>query len=452
MLDMKKQLAILIIILWTSITRAQDNTVKYDELYRKGIEYFNNHDLQNAKNAFEKSFETTPNFNAYGMYVIITLSSRNASGLSENNKTLAFTLKLKEFNKIKNGYFFNILDDSYLQVEKLKLNSNRDDKLQFVESNIKKNIDKNYINNPNDFSTNLNKGISLIGFFPEIYKSKLDNSYQILPQGLNPLEAYKSKEYFDNLTKIKPESETGYFFRGFINSVTDNNNDAISDFRHVLKLNSKNVFNNILLADLLKENDFSGYVDNLNRVFEVKPNEVVESIKIDGSELDMLFYYALFYKDIVQSGKKIENVLTKLMYEKKYSDLDILCNEFTIKNKSNSKIKEKVLYYKGIANFNQGSFYNAIDVFNSIIKLNPSISDAYGMRGASNAMINENESAILDLNKAIELEPNDGYMYFYRGIVNKKLGKTDESCSDFNKSRELGYENQKLMFFFENCK
>ena len=37
-------------------------------------------------------------------------------------------------------------------------------------------------------------------------------------------------------------------------------------------------------------------------------------------------------------------------------------------------------------------------------------------------------------------------------LINKKLGKTDESCSDYNKSREFGYENLKLIFFFENCK
>ena len=447
---MKKQLILVFILFCNSMINAQKSNESSDDLYKKGVEFFNNNDFQNAKSAFEQSFKLNPNFNAYGMYVIITLSSKHSSGLSENNKTVPFTLKLKELNKIKNGYFFNVVNDSYLQLEKQKLNTNRDDRIQIVESNIKKNIDKKYIENPKDFSANLNKGFSVIGFFPEVYKSKLDNSYQILPNGRS-MEFYQSNKYFDNITKIRPESETGYLFKGFTNY-----EGGVSDLNYVLKLNPKNVLANMFLADLLDKVDCSGRVNHLARVFEVKPNEVVESIKIDGSELDVLFYYALYYKSIVessQSGTEIEYVLSKLLFEKKYSELDILCNKLISQQSTNRKIdKEKWLFYKGVANFTSGSFGIALEDFDTLIKMNPSISDAFGMRGAVKTLSNDYELAILDLNKAIELEPNDGYMYFYRGIVNKKLGKIDESCSDFIKSRELGYENQRLMFFFENCK
>lgn len=445
----------IIILFCNSLVNAQKSNLSSEDLYKKGVEFFNNNDMQNAKNAFEQSFELNPNFNSYAMYVIINLQPKSGDGdglWMKNNKIVSFTLKLKESNKLKNGYFLNIVNDSYLGLEKQKLKSNRDDRLQYIESNINKNIDKKYIENPKDFISNLNKGLSLIRFFPRI--DKYDNSYYIFPQGLGQ-DAYKAKQYFENLIKIRPKSETGYYFRGYINLITSNSKDAISDFNTALKLNSKNVMASYILGDLLKDNDLSGSMNNAIRMFEVKPNEVIESIKIDGSELDMLFFYALYYKEIVQlshSDRKNENLLPRLMHEKKYSDLDILCNEIINQKKSNQREKEMALYYKGVANFNRGSFGKALEDFNSLIQINPSISDAYGMRGAVKTLSNDYEDAFLDLNKAIELEPNDGYMYFYRGIVNKKLGKTDESCSDYNKSRELGYENLKLIFFFENCK
>lgn len=491
---MKKIFTILLILI---CIKSQAQTA--DELYKKGVEYFRNNEFQNAKNTFEQSFKLNPDFKTYGMYVILTLSSKNFDGLSDNNKTLQYTLKLHSLNKIKSVYFFNVLNYIYLQIEKEKLNHNIHADEQNKSLNIIKSIDKMYNENPIDFSTNLNKVMSFVSE-PKLWYSKQANSYQIDCNFNFQIEQFKTDKNFNNLVKIRPDSETGYFFRGCIRG-----EKGADDFKNVIKINPNHALSNFILYGLLLDrNDFSGEINNLSKAFKIEPNRAIESIKIDGSELEVLFFYAKYYSSFSSEAnskyidmRSVDSKFIRLFNDKNYSEAIKTCDELIEKGKKNihvhleevaaeastegvtleetvteeavtevpakeeiqlteeAKVEEtpielenlqenvelkKVYYYRGISNFNLNKYENALNDFNHIVETDPTISDAIAMRGAVKISLNDLNGALLDLNKAIELDNSDGYMYYYRGIAKNKLGDKTSACLDLKKAIGLGYD------------
>lgn len=327
---MKKIITVLLMLVCIN-----SNAQSAEELYKKGIEYFRNNEFQNAKNTFEQSFKLNPDFKTYGMYLLLSMSSKNFDGLSDNNKTLQYTLKLHSLNKIKSVYFFNVINEIYLQTEKAKLNPTLSVDEQNIELNIKKGIDKKYNENPTDFSANLNKVMRFVSE-PNLWYSKQGNSYQIDCNFNFNSEQFTTDKNFNNLVKIRPDSETGYLFRGCIRR-----EEGVNDFKTVLKLNPNNALSNFLLYGILVDNnDFSGGINNLSKAFKIEPNKVIESIKIDGSELEMLFLYIKYYRSIssIASSKyvdfrSIDGKYVKLLIEKNYSEALRICNELIEEDK-----------------------------------------------------------------------------------------------------------------------
>lgn len=464
---MKKIITILLMLV-----SINSNSQSADELYKKGIEYFRNNEFQNAKNTFEQSFKLNPDFKTYGMYVMLTVSTKDFEGLYMNNLIIQYTLKLKALNKIKSSYFYNVLNDTYLQMEKTKPKPEKINNYenQLIKSNIIKNIDLRYKENPIDYSTNLNKGLSIIGFRPNLYLVKKNNSYLIITSFDRETKFYQAdydyinltKSFFNNLVKIKPNSETGYFYRG-ISDIEYN----IDDIKTALKINPNYVLANMLLYGIeLDKEDYSGAIINLSKVFIIEPNKVIESIKIDGSELATLFLYAAYYKNISSeanskyvNSKSIDNKFVRLFIEKKYTDAVRISSELieeNIKRTLEENIEEdfrlkKVYYFRGISNFKLNNYLEALNDFNFIIEKDSTISDAIAMRGAVKLSLNDYNGASLDLNKAIELDNSDGYMYYYRGIAKNKLGDNIGACSDLKKAIELGYDEASIQLK-EICK
>jgi tetratricopeptide (TPR) repeat protein len=445
---MKKIITVLLVLFCIN-----SNAQSAEELYKKGVEYFRNNQFQNAKNTFEQSFKLNPDFKTFGMYVLLSRTSENFEGLSGKNNTLQYTLKLHSLNKIKSVYFFNVINEIYLQTEKAKLNPTLSIDEKKIALNIEKSIDKTYNENPTDFSTNLNKVMSFVSQ-PNLRYSKEANSYQIDCNFWFNYGKFTTDKNFNNLVKIRPDSETGYLFRGCIRG-----EKGVDDFKTVLKLNPNNALSNFLLYGiLLDNNDFSGGINNLSKAFKIEPNKVIESIKIDGSELEMLFLYVKYYLKISSESnskyvdfRSIDSKYVTLLIGKNYSEALRICNELIEEDKKTlaENIEEnlpenvslkKVYYYKGVANFNLEKYEDAITDFNHIIERDQSISDAFAMRGAVKISLNDFNGALIDLNKAIELDNSDGYMYFYRGLAQNKLEDTNSACIDLKKALELGYE------------
>ena len=255
----------------------------------------------------------------------------------------------------------------------------------------------------------------------------------------------KEQLFFTNLIKNKPNYETGYIFRGLVNSQSKfSNNDGFKDFKTALELNPNNMLANIYMSwTLSKKYDFSGEMEKNSKLFEIEPNRVIEAIKIDGSELNVLFDYIMLYKAYIECSKSkklrkfISSKLTKLYVDKEYKEIITLCDELINK----SQQKTHAFYYRGIANLQLKKYDDALADFNHVIDINPNVADAFAMRGELELSTNELNSALLDLNKAIELDDNDGYMYYKRALVKNKLEDKNNACLDLKKAIDLNFSD-----------
>ena len=75
---------LIVLILFGLNIKAQSS----EDLYKKGIQYYKENDVQNSLKAFEQSFNIKPDFKSYGMYVLISLANEQFDGLYENNKII----------------------------------------------------------------------------------------------------------------------------------------------------------------------------------------------------------------------------------------------------------------------------------------------------------------------------------------------------------------------------
>ena len=91
----------------------------------------------------------------------------------------------------------------------------------------------------------------------------------------------------------------------------------------------------------------------------------------------------------------------------------------------------------GSEHYKQGEYQEAIDDYNTAIKINPNYALAYYNRGISYNELGRYQEAINDYNAAIKINPNDASAYVNRGVTKEQLGIID-NCIDYKKACELG--------------
>lgn len=96
-------------------------------------------------------------------------------------------------------------------------------------------------------------------------------------------------------------------------------------------------------------------------------------------------------------------------------------------------------YYlrRGIFNYNEGRYDQAISDFTRTLEINPKLGNVYYNRGAAYWVKGEYDNAISDFNKALEINPRDPDAYISRGGVYIKKDQPDHAIPDFNKALEL---------------
>ncbi len=84
---------------------------------------------------------------------------------------------------------------------------------------------------------------------------------------------------------------------------------------------------------------------------------------------------------------------------------------------------EKSILERGHRLMHKKDYARAIVSYSSVIKINPSSSDAYFYRGVAWMRTKNIDNALSDYSKAIELQPDDFQVYLYRADIyfNKKL-------------------------------
>jgi tetratricopeptide (TPR) repeat protein len=82
-------------------------------------------------------------------------------------------------------------------------------------------------------------------------------------------------------------------------------------------------------------------------------------------------------------------------------------------------------------------FDEAINVLNTVIRLDKNDASAYARRGEAYYRKGKYDDAIRDLDKAIRLDPNDGYAYVCRGDAYRKKGQYDAANKDYSEAIRL---------------
>lgn len=80
----------------------------------------------------------------------------------------------------------------------------------------------------------------------------------------------------------------------------------------------------------------------------------------------------------------------------------------------------------------------AIQVFDKVIKQDPSYRNAFYNRGTCYLSVKEYQNALRDFNNAIKTNPKDGDYYYNRALLFLELKEPIKACLDLKKSLELG--------------
>ena len=85
------------------------------------------------------------------------------------------------------------------------------------------------------------------------------------------------------------------------------------------------------------------------------------------------------------------------------------------------------------------------------MKQNPDNSSAYNNRGAAKLGLNQNKEALEDFNTAIKLKDDYSDAYNNRGKAKMNLGDKTGACEDWHKSYYLGLEDS-MQLIIKYCK
>ena len=110
---------------------------------------------------------------------------------------------------------------------------------------------------------------------------------------------------------------------------------------------------------------------------------------------------------------------------------------------------------RGEVYLREGKVDEAIDDFNTVIKLHPKLAAAYNKRGIAYKEKGELGRAIKDFDKAIELKPDYVIAYSNRGAVHCSKGEHNQAIADCSKAIELkpdyanAYNNRGEAYLFK---
>jgi tetratricopeptide (TPR) repeat protein len=86
----------------------------------------------------------------------------------------------------------------------------------------------------------------------------------------------------------------------------------------------------------------------------------------------------------------------------------------------------------GLEHLIEGDYATAEKFFDQAIRLNPTSSHAFILRGYLSYRRGKNEQALADYSAALKFDPRDPYAFFYRGELYRKIGESDEALSDYH--------------------
>lgn len=93
---------------------------------------------------------------------------------------------------------------------------------------------------------------------------------------------------------------------------------------------------------------------------------------------------------------------------------------------------------KGLAAASKGYHDEAIDHYDSAIKINPNFAAAYVNRAVSRYQKRDPDTALADLGRALQINPHHAEAYNHRAVLYSSIGRFDEAIQDLTRSLDLG--------------
>jgi tetratricopeptide (TPR) repeat protein len=99
---------------------------------------------------------------------------------------------------------------------------------------------------------------------------------------------------------------------------------------------------------------------------------------------------------------------------------------------------DEAIYRKGMIQYENGSYLNAIQSFNEALKLEQGKAEYYFARGKTYASTGTIRYADKDMSMALDLDPLNGEIWYEKGLVSEKLGDLTAACHCYSKAFQYG--------------
>jgi len=110
----------------------------------------------------------------------------------------------------------------------------------------------------------------------------------------------------------------------------------------------------------------------------------------------------------------------------------------------------KVIYQKGLLQYEHSRYLDAIHSFNKALEMDKGNADYYFARGLTYASTGTTRYAERDMSMALDLDPYHGEIWFEKGKLVKKLGDESAACHCFKKAYQYGVL-EALEFINQSC-
>jgi tetratricopeptide (TPR) repeat protein len=99
---------------------------------------------------------------------------------------------------------------------------------------------------------------------------------------------------------------------------------------------------------------------------------------------------------------------------------------------------DSAFYRKGLIQFQNGKYLDAIQSFNKSLDLNSGKAAYYFARGRTYAVTGTTRYAEKDMAMALDLDPLNGEIWFEKGKLAESLGTWENACHCYRKAFQYG--------------
>jgi len=96
-----------------------------------------------------------------------------------------------------------------------------------------------------------------------------------------------------------------------------------------------------------------------------------------------------------------------------------------------------------------GKYEQAIEIYTTLLNLDPSIHEAYTNRGIAKYHLKSFQSAIQDFDMALKIKETDFWALAYRGIIHRESGNLQQAIDDFNRAIQI--KPSESLFYYERA-